>query len=68
MLRTVPVTVSPSTSDANVFSQHGIDLGVLGTGMADMHTVKETVKLDDMVATTELLLEIIRLHAQGKTA
>ncbi len=55
-------------ADANVFSQHGIDLGVLGTGMADMHTVKESVKLDDMVATTELLLEIIRLHAQGKAA
>jgi len=33
-----------------------------------MHTVKESVKLDDMVATTELLLEIIRIAAQGKTA
>jgi len=55
-------------ADANVFSQHGIDLGVLGTGMADMHTVNESVKLDDMVATTELLLEIVRLHAQGNTA
>jgi len=55
-------------ADANVFTQHGIDLGVIGTGMLDMHTVKESVKLDDMVATTELLLEIIRIAAQGKTA
>jgi len=55
-------------ADANVFTQHGIDLGVIGTGMMDMHTVKESVKLDDMVATAELLLEIIRLHAQGKAA
>lgn len=54
-------------ADANVFTQHGIDLGVIGTGMKDMHTVKESVKLDDMVATTELLLEIIRIAAQGKT-
>jgi tripeptide aminopeptidase len=54
-------------ADANVFTQHGIDLGVIGTGMLDMHTVKESVKLDDMVATTELLLEIIRIAAQGKT-
>ena len=55
-------------ADANVFTQHGIDLGVIGTGMMDMHTVKESVKLDDMVATAELLLEIIHLHAQGKAA
>ena len=51
-------------ADANVFSQHGIALGVIGTGMADMHTVKESVKLDDMVATADLLLEIIRLQTQ----
>ncbi|MBW2513675.1 MAG: M20/M25/M40 family metallo-hydrolase [Deltaproteobacteria bacterium] len=55
-------------ADANVFTQHGIDLGVIGTGMKDMHTVKESVKLDDMVATAELLLEIVRLHAQGNPA
>jgi tripeptide aminopeptidase len=54
-------------ADANVFTQHGIDLGVIGTGMLDMHTVKESVKLDDMVVTAELLLEIIRLGAQEKT-
>jgi len=55
-------------ADANVFSQHGISLGVLGTGMTDMHTLQESVKLDDMIATTELLLEIIRLHAEGESA
>ena len=54
-------------ADANVFTQHGIDLGVIGTGMIDMHTVKESVKLDDMVATSELLLEIIRLGAREKS-
>jgi len=31
-----------------------------------MHTVRESVKLDDMVRTAELLLEIIRLHSQGE--
>ncbi len=55
-------------ADANVFSQHGISLGVLGTGMTDMHTLQESVKLDDMIATTELLLEIIRLQAVGEGA
>jgi len=52
-------------ADANVFFEKGILTGVLGTGMRDMHTVRESVKLDDMVRTTELLLEIIRLHAVG---
>ena len=64
--RTMTCKSTGGGADANVFSQHGIDLGVLGTGMKDMHTVKETVKLDDMVATAELLLEIIRLHSIGK--
>ena len=53
-------------ADANVFSQHGISLGVLGTGMTHMHTLQESVKLDDMIDTTQLLLEIIRLHTEGE--
>jgi tripeptide aminopeptidase len=51
-------------ADANIFFEKGIFIGVLGTGMRDMHTVRESVKLDDMVRTTELLLEIIRLHSR----
>jgi len=51
-------------ADANIFFEKGIFTGVLGTGMRDMHTVRESVKLDDMVQTAELLLEIIRLHSQ----
>ncbi len=52
-------------ADANIFFKNGIIAGVLGTGMRDMHSVNESIKLDDMIATTELLLEIIQLHAQG---
>jgi len=62
--RTMACKSTGGGADANVFTQHGIDLGVIGTGMKDMHTVKESVKLDDMVATAELLLEIVRLHTQ----
>ena len=50
-------------ADANILFGKGIVTGVLGTGMRDMHTVRESVRLDDMVRTVELLLEIIRLHA-----
>lgn len=50
-------------ADANIFFEKDIATGVLGTGMRDMHTVRESVRLDDMVRTTELLLEIIKLHS-----
>ncbi|PQP35005.1 peptidase T [Desulfobacteraceae bacterium SEEP-SAG9] len=50
-------------ADANIFFEKGIITGVLGTGMHDMHTVRESVRLDDMVRTVELLLEIIKLHS-----
>ncbi|RZB35030.1 MAG: tripeptide aminopeptidase [Desulfobacteraceae bacterium Eth-SRB1] len=51
-------------SDANIFFEKGIIAGVLGTGMRDVHTIRESIRLDDMVKTTELLLEIIRLHSR----
>ena len=52
-------------ADANIFFTKGIIAGVIGTGMRDMHTVRESVKVDDMVKSGELLLEIIRLHTQN---
>ena len=62
--RTMKAKTSGGGADANIFFEKGIFTGVLGTGMRDMHTVRESVKLDDMVRTAELLLEIIRLHSQ----
>jgi tripeptide aminopeptidase len=53
-------------SDANIFFEKGITLGVLGTGMQDMHTVRESIRLDDMIKTVELIIEIIRVHAVGE--
>lgn len=54
--------ISGGGADANIFFEKGIVTGVLGTGMRDMHTVRESVGLDDMVQTARLLLEIIRLQ------
>jgi len=51
-------------SDANIFFKNGIKMGILGTGMRDMHTVRESIQLDDMARTVELLLEIIRIHSK----
>ncbi len=50
-------------ADANIFFEKGIITGVLGTGMTDMHTVRESVGLKDLVQMSELMVEIIRLHA-----
>jgi len=63
--RTIKTKTTGGGADANIFFEKGIFTGVLGTGMRDMHTVRESVKLDDMVYAAELLLEIIRLHSQG---
>ncbi len=51
-------------SDANVFAAHGIVAGILGTGMENVHTVKETVRLSDMVRAARLLLRIILNHTK----
>ena len=64
--RKMKTKTSGGGADANVFFEKGILTGVLGTGMRDMHTVRESVNLDDMIRTAELLLEIIRLHSLGK--
>ncbi|MCW7755257.1 M20/M25/M40 family metallo-hydrolase [Desulfobotulus sp. H1] len=50
-------------SDANIFFSHGIEACVIGTGMRDVHTVRENVALADMVACAELLVEMARVHA-----
>jgi tripeptide aminopeptidase len=64
--RKMKTKTSGGGADANVFFEKGILTGVLGTGMHDMHTVRESVNLEDMVRTVELLLEIIRLHSLGE--
>lgn len=55
-------------SDANIFFEKGIVAGVIGTGMTDVHTVNETIKLSDMVRNASLILEIIKLHAENGPA
>lgn len=62
--REMKTKTSGGGSDANIFFGHGIVTGVLGTGMKDMHTVRESIRLDDMIKSIELLLEIIQLHAK----
>jgi tripeptide aminopeptidase len=59
---------SGGAADANVFFNHGIAAGVIGTGMTDVHTLKESIALKDMVHCAELILEILQIHATEKVA
>ncbi len=50
-------------SDANIFFSKNILTGVIGTGMRDAHTVRENIRLADMVKTVALIVEIMGVHA-----
>jgi tripeptide aminopeptidase len=65
MDRRMDCATSGGGSDANIFAQKGIDAVVLGTGMQNVHTVDESIRLADMISSALLLLEIIRLHADS---
>lgn len=54
------ISAAGGGSDANIFNGHGIDMVILATGMAKVHTIKEQVKVEDMVKISELLVEILR--------
>jgi tripeptide aminopeptidase len=49
--------------DANVFNQKGLEVANLGTGMRDIHTVKEWLDLKDLYLSAEIIVEILRLNA-----
>lgn len=48
-------------SDANIFNEQGIRTIIIGTGMMDVHTVNEYVKMDDMEMLSRIIIEIL-LH------
>ncbi|MBA2848087.1 M20/M25/M40 family metallo-hydrolase [Thermosulfuriphilus ammonigenes] len=52
-------------SDANIFNAHGRTTVILGTGMREVHTTKEYLRLEDLITTTRLVLGIIRVAARG---
>jgi tripeptide aminopeptidase len=49
--------------DANILNQKGLEVANLSTGMREIHTVKEWLNLNDLYASAELVLEIVRLNA-----
>ena len=49
--------------DANILNHRGFEVVNLGTGMREIHTTKEWLKVSDMVAAAEVTLAVIELAA-----
>ena len=63
--RPLSLQVAGGGSDANVFFQQGINTGVLGTGMTDVHSVREFVDVADMVKACEMVLEVTAIYQEN---
>ncbi len=63
--RTLTTRRTGGGSDANIFFSKGIVTAVLGTGMREMHTLRESIRIEDMADTLRLLLRILDNHSRG---
>lgn len=61
--QTLKTRASGGGCDANVFSGRDLEVANLGCGMRQIHTVHEWVDVKDIVATSALLVETLRLNA-----
>lgn len=57
--RRLEYIVAGGGSDANIFSANGKQTAILGIGMTDVHTVDESVTLEAMLRTAELVESIL---------
>ena len=51
-------------TDGNVYNLHGIESVVVGTGMKDVHTVKEYIAISDLVLCARLLVTMVEESAK----
>ena len=51
--------------DANILNQRGFEIVNLGTGMRDIHTTKEWLRVSDMVSAAEVTLSALTLAAES---
>jgi len=49
--------------DANILNQKGLVVANLGTGMREIHTVKEWLDLKDLYLSAQIVLEIVQLNS-----
>ncbi len=57
--------ISGGGSDANIFNFKGLKMAVVGSGMEEVHTVNEYIKLIDLENGTKWVKEVIREYSKG---
>ena len=51
--------------DANILNRRGFQVANLGTGMQNIHTINEWVRVSDMVQAAAVITEMVRLRGTG---
>lgn len=51
-------------SDANIFFEHGLIVPIIGTGMNDVHSTNENIKIYDLEKVTQWIMEIIKEYSK----
>ena len=59
--REIDFQVAGGGSDANIFNSYGLQTAIIATGMTNVHTVDESLDLNDLYSLTELLLAIVEV-------
>ncbi|MBI4497619.1 MAG: M20/M25/M40 family metallo-hydrolase [Chloroflexi bacterium] len=63
---TIETRATGGGCDANVYNGKGLRIANLGTGMRDIHTVKEAIDLQDMSRCARVVLELVQINAQDQ--
>jgi tripeptide aminopeptidase len=63
----IPFTVGRGGggSDANIIFAGGIPMIIVGTGMEQVHTVNERIRIDELHRGADFVTELIRLHSSN---
>jgi tripeptide aminopeptidase len=51
--------------DANILNQRGFEVVNLGTGMRDIHTTREWLRISDMVSAAEVTVSALTLAGES---
>ena len=66
-LSTLGIAAKPAVmcgfTDASIYNNHGIEMGVVGIGARLEHSLEEHIYVEDMERAVAMLVEIFRLSA-----
>src|SRR5579884_401639 len=66
--RTVTAAGTGGGCDANILNRRGFEVVNLGTGMQEIHSTREWLRVSDMVAAAEVTLALVTLAAEPPAA